>query len=34
MGAARDRPQNESGRYNLAHSFSHDQSCMPSLLEW
>ena len=26
MRAARDRPQNESARYNLAHPFSHDRS--------
>ena len=34
MGAARDRPQNESARYNLAHPFSHDRSFIPKSVEW
>ena len=30
IGAARDRPQNESARYNLAHPFSHERTIIPS----
>ena len=29
MGATRDRPENESARYNRAHPFSHDHSFIP-----
>ena len=32
IGAARDRPQNESARYNLAHPFSHERSVVPTIV--